>query len=292
MTVQRVDALEAGIRFMTWVFSEGQAFADDVREYTTRIGMNWREVKESIHKEDGTLCLIKEIEQVSSSMGSQIFAWFEVGRNSIFLSNMTGTGTPSELVDAAMLGYRRYLEEVQIRIEVRDRLQELLRSMSNGSLQDKANALGQLRERLREQALIQDEQEQKMKSRKPVVTNIHISNVSNSVLTVMSQLDHVSQSIQTAPALSSAKREELTKLVLDLKNAIGTIPESHADEAEVVGEQANNLSEELKKPQPRQASLKVTAAGLVEATKALATVVPSAIETAKAIAAFVANPLS
>ncbi|WP_157638487.1 hypothetical protein [Burkholderia ubonensis] len=125
----------------------------------------------------------------------------------------------------------------------------------------------------------------------PVVNNIHISNVSNSVLNLMSELDHVSQSIQSASSLSSAKREELAKLFLDLKSELGTTPESHAGEAEVVVEQANDLSEELQKPTPRPAKLKVTASGLVEATKALAAVVPSAIETAKAIADFVANPL-
>lgn len=291
MTVQRVDALEAGVRFMTWVFSEGCGFADDVREFSTRIGMNWCEVEKSLRKVDGTVDLIKEIEQASSSMGSQVFAWFEVGRNTIFLSNMTSTGAPSVIVDKAMLGYRRYLEEAQIRLQERNTLQELLRSMSNGSLEDKTVALGQLIERLREQALIQDENERQMKLGKPVVNNIHISNISNSVLNVMSQMDHVSQCIRTAPALSSAKREELARLILDLKSAIGTTPGSHADEAEVVAEQANDLSKELQKLEPRQAKLNVTASGLVEATKALATVVPSAIETAEAIAAFVANLL-
>lgn len=167
MTVQRVDALEAGIRFMTWVFSEGRAFSDDVREFTTRIGMSWREVQDSLNNEGGTMRLIKGIEQASSSMGSQVFAWFEVGRNTIFLSNMVGTGAPASLVDAAMSGYRRYLEDAQIRVEERDRLQVLLSGMANGSLEEKTIALGLLRERLRDQSRAQDEREKQMQPPKP-----------------------------------------------------------------------------------------------------------------------------
>jgi len=167
MTVQRVDALEAGIRFMTWVFSEGRACFDDVREFTTRVGMNWREVQDSLNNEAGTMRLIKGIEQASSSMGSHVFPWFEVGRNTILLSNMAATGAPPALVDAAMSGYRRYLEDAQIRVEERDKLQALLSSMANGSLEEKTVAFGLLRERLRDQALAQDEREMRMPPHKP-----------------------------------------------------------------------------------------------------------------------------
>lgn len=167
MAVQRVEALEAGIRFMTWVFSEGRSFSDDVREFTTRIGMSWSEVEGSLNNDGGTTRVIKGIEKACSSMGLQVFAWFEVGRNTILLSNMNGTGAPATLVDAAMSGYRRYLEDAQIRVEERDRLQALLSSMGNVSLENKTVTLGDLRERLRDQALAQDEREIQMQPRKP-----------------------------------------------------------------------------------------------------------------------------
>lgn len=167
MTVRRVEGLEAGIRFATWAFSEGRAFADDVREFTTRIGLSWREADKLLHKEGGTVALIKQIEQASSSMGPHVFAWFEVGRNTIFLANMTGIGTPASLVDAAMYGYRRHLEDAQIRVEERDKLQALLSGMASSSLEEKTIALGKLRERLRDQALAQDEKEEQMQPRKP-----------------------------------------------------------------------------------------------------------------------------
>jgi hypothetical protein len=129
--------------------------------------MSWREVEDSLHNEGGTTCLIKGIEQASSSMGSQVFAWFEVGRNAILLSNLAGNGAPPALVDAAMSGFRRYLEDAQIRVEERDRLQALLSSMANGSLEEKTVALGLLRERLRDQALAQDKREKQMPPQKP-----------------------------------------------------------------------------------------------------------------------------
>lgn len=165
MRIRRVDALEAGIRFMTWVFSEGRAFADDVRGFTTQVGMSWDEVEESLKNDGGTLRLIREIEQKSSHLGRQVFAWFEVGRNTIFLSNMVGTGAPSPLVDSAMSGYRRYLEDAQIRVEERDRLQALLSSMQTGSIEEKTVALSHLRERLRDQAIKQDETEERVRPR-------------------------------------------------------------------------------------------------------------------------------
>lgn len=157
---------------MTWVFSEGRAFSDDVREFTARIGMSWREVEDSLNNEGGTTRLIKGIEQASSSLGSQVFAWFEVGRNTLFLSNMAGTGAPASLVHAAMSGYRRYLEDAQVRVEERDRLQTLLIGMANGSLEEKTLALRLLRERLRDQALAQDEREKQMQEpSRPTVLN-------------------------------------------------------------------------------------------------------------------------
>lgn len=74
MALRRVDALEAGMRFMTWVFSEGDAFADEVRAFTGQIGMSWRDVEGALKRDSGALWLVKGIEQASSSMGPQIFA--------------------------------------------------------------------------------------------------------------------------------------------------------------------------------------------------------------------------
>jgi hypothetical protein len=156
MRIQRVEALEAGICFMAWTFSEGNAFADDVRAFTSRLGLDWDEVKKFCKKDGGTLLLINEIEKKSFVFGKEVFAWFEVGRNTIFLSNMVGTAAPSSLMNTAMSGYRRYLEAAQIRVEERDRLQALLSSLQTGLITEKTRVLGSLRERLRDQAIEQE----------------------------------------------------------------------------------------------------------------------------------------
>lgn len=155
MTMRRVDALEAGFRFMTWVLRDGRDSADEVRGFANQLGMNWDEVEESLKKNGGTLYLIRDIEQKSAHLGPHVFAWFEVGRNTIFLSNVVGTGAPSPLVDSAMPGYRRYLEDAYIRVEERSRLQSLL-SMQTSSADEKTVVLSYLRERLRDQAILQD----------------------------------------------------------------------------------------------------------------------------------------
>lgn len=164
MRIRRVDALEAGIRFMTWVLSEGRASADEVRGLTGQLGMDWDEVEESLKKSGGTVHLIRDIEQKSTHLGRHVFAWFEVGRNTIFLSNVVGTGAPSPLVDSAMPGYRRYLEDALIPVEERSRLQALL-SMQTRSVDEKTVVLNYLRERLRDQAIVQDLTEERVRPR-------------------------------------------------------------------------------------------------------------------------------
>jgi len=165
--VSRVEALEAGIRFMTWIFSSGETFGEDVQTFTGRLGLEWAGVTNDRIKEGGTLLLIKRIEEASRSAVPHVFPWFEVGRNTIFLSNMAGTGAEQMLLDAAMSGYRRYLEDAQLRVEERDKLETLLRSLATGSVEKKTIALAQLRERLRDQALFQDERERQMHVKKP-----------------------------------------------------------------------------------------------------------------------------
>ena len=160
MRIRRVDALEAGFRFMTWVLSDGRDSEDEVRGFANQLGLNWDEVEESLKKNGGTLHLIRDIEQKSSHLGPHVYAWFEVGRNTIFLANVVGTGAPSPLVDSAMPGYRRYLEDAHIRVEERSRLQALL-SMQTSSVDEKTVVLSYLRERLRDQAILQDLSEER-----------------------------------------------------------------------------------------------------------------------------------
>jgi hypothetical protein len=121
--------------------------------------------------------------------------------------------------------------------------------------------------------------------------DIRIDHVTGPV-NVLSHLERVAQSVQVAPGLSTERRDTLVGLLGDLKAALASIPPSHSGDAEVVAEQAEAIATELQRPQPRTASLKIKGSGLIEAAKAIGTIVPTALEIAKKIADFVAGPLS
>ena len=135
------------------------------------------------------------------------------------------------------------------------------------------------------ESLLQHEQEQESK----VVNNISIVNNSG-LVNVQGVLENVTQSIQSAPSLSGPKREELAGLFDQLKAELLRTPTSHSEHAEVLAEQAKDISEELKRPQPRDSMLRIKGSGLVEAAKALGSVLPAAMAIAKQIAEFIANP--
>jgi hypothetical protein len=121
--------------------------------------------------------------------------------------------------------------------------------------------------------------------------NITIKDIVGPV-NVLSSLDHVVQTVKNSPAMSSKNKDELSALIEDLKSSLANAPATHAEDAAVVSEQAQLIADELSKPSPRLSSLKIKASGLIEAAKAMATVVPMAIDIAQKIAVFVTNPFT
>lgn len=124
-----------------------------------------------------------------------------------------------------------------------------------------------------------------------MVTNYHIS-IKDVVgpVNVLSKLEDVRQEVINAPALAAGSKEALAGLLAELKKALGSAPAEHAADAELIAEQAEAVVSEFKRTEPRAAALKIKGSGLVEAASALKTVVPAAIEIARKIAEFVANP--
>lgn len=118
--------------------------------------------------------------------------------------------------------------------------------------------------------------------------NITIKDVVGPV-NVLSSLDDVIQKVHNSPSLTHDNKEIISSLIEELKVALGSAPASETEAAILVTEQAESVAEELSKDCPRPAALKIKASGLIEAAKALAVVVPKAIEIAKQIAAFVAG---
>jgi hypothetical protein len=126
-----------------------------------------------------------------------------------------------------------------------------------------------------------------------VVTNYNIT-IKDVVgpVNVLSSLDHVVQTVRNLTSMSEPKKEQLAALIEELKASLAIAPATHAEDATVVTEQAQAIAEELGKPAPRSSALKIKASGLIEAAKAMASVVPTAIEIARKIAAFVVDPMS
>lgn len=155
--MERAEALEAGIRFMVWVFSQGHDYSDDVRRLFERTDMRWIEVQAARASAD----LAEAMRTLGSALaaeGKHIFHWFEIGRNTIFLSNMIGTGAPPQLIDAALDGYGRWLREAYIQFDQRDRIEEMLSVLGEEGRDDKASQLLRLVEYLRELAVMQDKE--------------------------------------------------------------------------------------------------------------------------------------
>jgi predicted transcriptional regulator len=119
-----------------------------------------------------------------------------------------------------------------------------------------------------------------------VVNNITITNNSG-IINLQSTLTAVTQSISHADSLDSEAKTRLTALFEEFTKQLESAPPDKVEAAEVAAEQAKELAEELAKPKPRQSVLQIKGAGLIEAAKAVAAVVPIALTTAKQIVEFI-----
>jgi hypothetical protein len=134
---------------------------------------------------------------------------------------------------------------------------------------------------------IYHQQRLNMSTPPPSVQVIHNSGILN----VNSTLTDVTQSIQKNDSLPEATKENLLKLFEEFKASLASTPTSHSEEAEVAAEQAAVIAKEFERKPPRKSALEISGKGLVEATKALAKVVPGAITIAEKIASFVAGSM-
>lgn len=118
------------------------------------------------------------------------------------------------------------------------------------------------------------------------ITNITIAHNSG-IINLQSILTETTQSISRADSLDPESRERLTALFCEFTKQLETTPPEKSEEAEIAAEQAKDLAVELARPKPRASVLRIKGSGLIEAAKALATVVPIALTTAKHIVEFV-----
>ena|GEM_PF-2736019 len=118
-------------------------------------------------------------------------------------------------------------------------------------------------------------------ARQPAVT---IGDISNSVVTIASQLSNVFQMIGTIPGADQSTKDELTALTKQLNALLQQAPIEHADDVERITERVEGLVKEAKKSKPDPDYLKVSAAGLKKAAANLATVLPAVIPIATQLA--------
>jgi hypothetical protein len=118
------------------------------------------------------------------------------------------------------------------------------------------------------------------------INNITISGNSG-IINLQSVLSDVTQSISHAGSLDPTTRQQLTALFSEFTKHLEAAQPEQPEAAEAAAAQAKELAVELALPKPRAAFLRIKGIGLIEAAKALATVVPIALTTAKQIVEFV-----
>jgi hypothetical protein len=119
---------------------------------------------------------------------------------------------------------------------------------------------------------------------------INISHVSG-IVNVKSRLDNVSQAINNSSNLQDGSKQELTRLLQELRVALEPAAKSQPDDGERIVQSAEMVVNEVVKEKPNKSFLNLTLAGLTEAAKAVESIAPAVIGVATKIASFVATLL-
>ncbi|EIJ41371.1 hypothetical protein BegalDRAFT_0452 [Beggiatoa alba B18LD] len=88
---------------------------------------------------------------------------------------------------------------------------------------------------------------------------------------------------------SEDTKEKLKQLITQLNAELQKVPAQEKDKAIEASELTESLLEEANKEKPKQSLIKVTAQGLIDATKALTSVIPLALPIATEIANTIVN---
>ena len=119
--------------------------------------------------------------------------------------------------------------------------------------------------------------------------NIHIEHVVGPV-NVKARLDHVTQVVNAAPAVTDAKKQEFSNLIEELKQALtSAAATAKPEDTQRVIQAAEMVASEVTKEKPNKSFLAITTEGLKEAAKAIETIAPTVLGVAAKIATFVAG---
>ncbi len=103
------------------------------------------------------------------------------------------------------------------------------------------------------------------------------------IVNIKSTLTQSAQTVREIPRADIETKQELEALISKLQTALEQVPPEHVNDAEAVALQAKQLTDAANQEKPNQRSLQITADGLKSAAKALAVVVPSALDIATKI---------
>ena len=116
--------------------------------------------------------------------------------------------------------------------------------------------------------------------------HINVGNVVGPV-NIKSKLDRVSQVVNNAPKLDVPSKTELQSLLKELQQALASVATQKPQDAERVTQAAEMVANEVAKDEPSKSFLAITAEGLKEAAKTVASIAPSVLTVAEKIATFV-----
>jgi hypothetical protein len=149
----RLDALEAGIHFMTWVLSDHSISEPKPERFFGSLGMRWDEVaRQCSHGDKAIAAFLESFERALPEERAYVFPWFELGRRTVFIADLAGTGAPPEIHEQAMAGYHSLLENSGIGASEREQLEALVSDVAEGMLEDEQYKLQRILGRLRSKA--------------------------------------------------------------------------------------------------------------------------------------------
>jgi hypothetical protein len=121
--------------------------------------------------------------------------------------------------------------------------------------------------------------------------NVSISQ-STGPININSHLDGAIQTVNSSTRMPQADRAELVKTLAELRAALGDSPAAQLPDAEIIAEQADAVVSEAARDEARPGFLKIKASGLLEAAKAIQTVLPTAYGIARRLAELVTSSIS
>ena len=117
---------------------------------------------------------------------------------------------------------------------------------------------------------------------------VQVSNVVGPV-NIQSRLDYVTQTVQQLQGWPDARKEELTKLLVDLTTCLKDVADTRPDDAERVSRTAELVVSEATKAKPDKGFLSITTDGLKKAAEAVGDIAPTVLTVAGKVATFVAG---